>query len=614
MTDVTSRPNFGQSRVGFHTSAAADARLKARYRAEAIFRGLGLGALLLAGAFLTIFLFTIFREGIPAFFQNYLTLNVELKREDIDPNNTRDPQVIGRADYDAVIRNAVAAQFPNLTDRVARRALSNIVSSGSSVIVRRDVMANPDWIGTRRDIRVPLDDVTDLHMKGAFGSLSSSSGRGEIGISATTGTVQIVSGSNDFAPIVTAIKQQLVGVARRLRSDIAGKERLVTSIEAQIPALTSAVQAAAAGREREEAERLLVEASRSLDQARAERGQVADRLAAIEARIAAVDSRESLDRDLASYFVNANGGVIKLTAVTGRTAEGEVVLPLQSTNAVQAGQWQIRSLSTPESSRKLGDRELVYVESLRERGMVNQSISREFFFGGASREAELAGVGVAIVGSLITLLITLGLSFPIGVAAAVYLEEFAPKNWVTEIIEVNINNLAAVPSIIFGLLGLAVFLNAFGMPRSAPVVGGLVLALMTLPIIIIAARAAIRAVPPSIKEAALGLGASHQQAVFQHVLPLAMPGILTGTILGMAHALGETAPLLMIGMVAFVVDFPKGIADAATLLPVQIFMWADFPEVAFQQKTAAAIIVLLVFLICMNLLAIILRKRFERRW
>ena len=178
----------------------------------------------------------------------------------------------------------------------------------------------------------------------------------------------------------------------------------------------------------------------------------------------------------------------------------------------------------------------------------------------------------------------------------------------------NINNLAAVPSIIYGLLGLAVFLNVFGMPRSAPVVGGFVLALMTLPIIIIASRAAIRAVPPSVKEAALGVGASHQQAVFHHVLPLAMPGILTGTILGMAHALGETAPLLMIGMVAFVVDAPNSITDAATLLPVQIFMWADFPEQAFQSKTAAAIVVLLVFLILMNAIAVFLRKKFERRW
>ena len=212
------------------------------------------------------------------------------------------------------------------------------------------------------------------------------------------------------------------------------------------------------------------------------------------------------------------------------------------------------------------------------------------------------------------MLVTLVLCLPIGVAAAIYLEEFAPKNRWTDIIEVNINNLAAVPSIIFGLLGLAIFLNFFGLPRSAPLVGGLVLALLVLPTIIIASRAALKAVPPSIREAALGVGASHQQAVFHHVLPLAMPGVLTGTIIGMAHALGETAPLLLIGMVAFIVDVPGGVTDAATVLPVQIFLWSDLPEVGFQAKTSAAIIVLLMFLLIMNGLAILLRKRFERRW
>lgn len=219
-----------------------------------------------------------------------------------------------------------------------------------------------------------------------------------------------------------------------------------------------------------------------------------------------------------------------------------------------------------------------------------------------------------MIGSALTLLVTLLLCVPIGVAAAIYLEEFAPKNRLTDILEVNINNLAAVPSIVFGLLGLAVFLNAFNLPRSAPLVGGLVLALLILPTIIIASRAALRAVPPSIKEAALGLGASHQQAVFHHVLPLAMPGIMTGTIIGMAHALGETAPLLMIGMVAFIVDIPQAITEAATVLPVQIFLWSDLPELAFQSRTAAAIIVLLVFLLVMNAAAVILRKMFERRW
>jgi phosphate transport system permease protein len=218
------------------------------------------------------------------------------------------------------------------------------------------------------------------------------------------------------------------------------------------------------------------------------------------------------------------------------------------------------------------------------------------------------------MGSILTLLVTLLLSFPLGVTAALYLEEFAPKNRWTDLIEVNINNLAAVPSIVFGLLGLAVFLNFFGFPRSAPLVGGMVLALMTLPTIIIAARTAMQSVPPSIREAAAGLGASPLQVVLHHVLPLAMPGIMTGAIIGMARALGETAPLLMIGMVAFIVDIPTSPVDPATVLPVQVYLWADSPERAFVAKTAAAVLVLLVFLVAMNGIAIYLRKKFERRW
>lgn len=255
-----------------------------------------------------------------------------------------------------------------------------------------------------------------------------------------------------------------------------------------------------------------------------------------------------------------------------------------------------------------------WVAELIESGDVEMRLNRNFFMHGDSREPEQAGIRGAAMGSLFTLIVTLALSFPIGVAAAVYLEEFAPRNRWTDLIEVNINNLAAVPSIIFGLLGLAIFINFFHVPRSVPIVGGLVLTLMTLPTIIISSRAAIKAVPPSIREAAIGVGASPMQVVLHHVLPLAMPGMLTGAIIGMAQALGETAPLLMIGMVAFIVDVPGGFTDPATVLPVQIFLWADSPERAFVEKTSAAIMVLLAFLIIMNTLAVMLRKRLERRW
>lgn len=267
-----------------------------------------------------------------------------------------------------------------------------------------------------------------------------------------------------------------------------------------------------------------------------------------------------------------------------------------------------------EADRRVSDVELGWYDALVKENRIESRFNVDLFTSGDSREPVEAGIYGALIGSILTMIVTLLVSFPIGVMAAVYLEEFAPRNRLTDIIEVNINNLAAVPSIVFGLLGLAVFLNFFGLPRSAPLVGGLVLALMTLPTIIIASRSALKAVPPSIREAAYGLGASPLQVVTHHVLPLAMPGILTGTIIGMAQALGETAPLLMIGMVAFIVDIPQGFTDPATVLPVQIYLWADSPERAFVERTSAAIMVLLGFLVLMNAVAVLLRKRFERRW
>ena len=311
--------------------------------------------------------------------------------------------------------------------------------------------------------------------------------------------------------------------------------------------------------------------------------------------------------------VLANGGAFRI-APEGESAPVEVLLAPSGLADAAAGQWRIQSFSVPEADRKISDRQAVWLETFRAKGGLERRPAWNFFLNGDSREAEQAGILGSIVGSLMVVFVTIALSLPIGVAAAIYLEEFAPKNRLTEIVEVNINNLAAVPSIIFGLLGLAVFLGFFGMPRSAPLVGGVVIALMSLPTIIIASRAAVRAVPPSIREAALGVGASHQQAVFHHVLPLAMPGVMTGAILAVASAIGETAPLLLIGMVAFIVDIPTGFLDTATVLPVQIYLWSDLPERAFEARAAAAIVVLLVIMMALNALAIYLRKKFERRW
>lgn len=272
------------------------------------------------------------------------------------------------------------------------------------------------------------------------------------------------------------------------------------------------------------------------------------------------------------------------------------------------------NLSVPQENRKVSDQQVGWMKQLAEAGSLAKHFNTGIFFNGASSRPEAAGVGVALIGSFYMMLIVLVLSLPIGVAASIYLEEFAPKNRFTDLIEVNINNLAAVPSIVYGLLGLAVFINFMGLPRSASLVGGFVLTLMTLPTIIIATRAALKAVPPSIRSAALGLGASKMQTIFHHVLPLAMPGILTGTIIGLAHALGETAPLLLIGMVAFVANYPTTPMDPSTALPVQIYMWANEAERAFVERTSGAIIILLLFLIVMNVGAILLRRRFERRW
>jgi phosphate transport system permease protein len=270
--------------------------------------------------------------------------------------------------------------------------------------------------------------------------------------------------------------------------------------------------------------------------------------------------------------------------------------------------------SLPESERKVSDQQIGWLESLRAKGMVERELDTGFFRRTDSREPEQAGMLGSIVGSLFTILVCILLAFPTGVLTAVYLESFAPQNRLTQWIEININNLAAVPSIIFGLLGLSLYINVFALPRSSALVGGMTLALMILPVIIVTTRASLRSVPATIRDAALGLGASPVQVVLHHAIPLALPGIMTGTILGIARALGETAPLLMIGMVAFVADIPGNVLQPASAMPVQIFLWADSPELGFAEKTSAAILVLLAFLVAINALAVYIRMRAEKRW
>jgi phosphate transport system permease protein len=410
--------------------------LKRRYRNERIFKFLGLAAVVIGLSFLAFFFFTLIQNGYSAFEQTRFRLDVNLTADEIDPEGTKDLEVIARANYQGFVRDALDRLFPGVTERRDRRELYGLVSPGAGIELREKVLADPALIGTTQSLWLLADDEVDMVVKG---------------------------------------------------------------------------------------------------------------------------------------HVSRDGG-------------------------------------------RISEQQLGWLETLEAAGRVALKFNTYFFTSGDSRDPELAGIWGATVGSFFMLVVTLALAFPLGVATAIYLEEFAPRNRWIDLIEVNINNLAAVPSIVFGLLGLSLFINVFGLPRSAPVVGGLVLSLMTLPVIIIAGRAALKTVPPSIREAALGVGASKMQMVLHHVLPLAMPGMLTGTIIGMARALGESAPLLMIGMVAFIVDVPESPFQPATALPVQVYLWADSPERAFVERTSAAILVLLAFLLLMNAAAVLLRKRFERRY
>ncbi len=615
MTDITA--NGLAPRSIDVSSDAARARIRKRYRAETRFRAYGIAAILFALAFLVFLVTDIVIKAIPAFTVSTLTLEVEATREAIDPDGTGDPKVIAAADFMVPIRNALLKEFPEAAeDRRARTALTGLVSSAAPDKLRAAVTADPSLIGQTLTVSVPLSDDAELFVKGLVTDTDYETPDGTAIPSATTGAVTIVSSAGEFATKLSEIKVAIADEARAIRFEITRFEDLLAHTQA---ALVEAEAALAAARINAPADLPTLEGQ--LAKLNADAASLTSQVetlsaqaAALDTRFAAADAPERLDEQLPSLVVEINGGAVKATEIGKDQIVGEVMIPLDSTAEAAPGSWRLITYETAEADRKLGDRELVWLSTLDAKGTIHTGLNWGFFTSGDSREAELAGILGALVGSAYTMLVTLILCLPIGVASAIYLEEFAPKNRWTDIIEVNINNLAAVPSIIFGLLGLAIFLNFFGLPRSAPLVGGLVLALLVLPTIIIASRAALKAVPPSIREAALGVGASHQQAVFHHVLPLAMPGILTGTIIGMAHALGETAPLLLIGMVAFIVDVPGGVTEAATVLPVQIFLWSDLPEVAFQAKTSAAILVLLAFLLIMNGIAILLRKRFERRW
>ncbi len=574
-------------------------RLRKRRNAVIRLQAYGLIAIGLSFFALVALLSSVVIQTASALKETYLTMPVHLDPAVIDPDGTGDQKKILRADFGGLTKDTLKQQFPTVNKRKQRRELYDLVSGGASFELAEMVSNDPSLVGQTIDYRFLASDVTDLYIKGSYGKLQPKDTSGLLSVVDLDGSLVISTSANDFAAALTEVKKHLITDAQRLRRSAALQNNGVEVF---------ARRAKNADTEEEREKLTALSAARAT-----ERDRLIAEAEALEARAGGSKGAEDLGRENLSLFIRVGGGWIKLTRLDTAQAEGIALTTVPET-VENEKDWDFFVSELPEASRKVSDLSIALIEDLRARDAVEQVFNWRFFTSSDSREPELAGIWGATVGSFWTMLVTFSLAFPIGVMAAIYLEEFAPKNRFTDFVEVNINNLAAVPSIVFGLLGLAVFLGVFGVPRSSPLAGGIVLALMTLPTIIIAARAAIKAVPPSIRDAALGVGASKLQATFHHVLPLAMPGILTGTIIGMAQALGETAPLIMIGMVAFIVDIPGGITDSASVLPVQVFRWSDFPERAFQAKTGAAIAVLLFFLVVMNAVAIVLRRRFERRW
>jgi phosphate transport system permease protein len=532
-------------------STASQKLVKKRYRADRLLQLFGLGAIWLAIGLLGILVFSLVQSGYKAFVQSKVQVELPLDPSKIDPANP------DKANYRAIVRDAFRSLFPDVKGRTELRDIDHILSSEARFIVRDYVVDHPDVIGNTITLALPLSDPFDQLHKNVIPARIDALTRQERERFETLQNRGVVIKDDARAKIRTDIfiDPQTVDREKIAESDFSD---------------------------------MLEEGFNSLFEPFG--GQAHQSILTKDAA------------DTVRDYVAANPDVI------GKTIQ--LAIPV-SEHYQTLAEGKRPTIVNP----RFGSAEQIErFRGLEQRGLISMPFNWELFLNSDSRFPERAGLWSAIVGSFYTLLVCFLISFPVGIAAAVYLEEFAVKNRLTDLIEVNINNLAAVPSVVFGLLGLAVFLGFFGLPRSAPLVGGMVLSLMTLPTIIIATRAALKAVPPSIREAALGVGASKHQVMMHHVLPLAMPGILTGTIIGLAQALGETAPLLLIGMNAFITSDPGGILEPATALPTQIYSWADSPERGFVSRTSAAILVLLGFLLVMNAIAIFLRQKFERKW
>lgn len=586
-----------------HGSEASAQRLKKRRAAEWRLQAYGIAAIAFAGLALVILLSSVVLNARFALTETYINTDITIPQS-VDPTGSGDPEVIGKARFANIVRDEFRDMFPYVTGRTDRRELTNLYSTGSVFELRDYVMVNPDTVGQRINFDFVASDVTDLYMKGEFGVLEPQDN--SVGITLDfidEEQVQITADAAVFAGMQALVREDLVKLAVRRQAEAARQDAGVVEFERRAAVATT-------------------DEERTTNQATADARKVArDELIAeaddLMARSRDASGVEQVLETNPSVYMDVNGGWLKLTSVGTNVAVGQIVVPMTE-QLTQPETYSYYINPMPERSRPVSDQMIIWIEELIDEDAITSRVNWRFFQSADSTQPELAGVWGAIVGSFWTLIVTAVLAVPIGVLAAVYLEEFAPKNKVTDFIEVNINNLAAVPSIVFGLLGVSLLFAMFNLTgqdfRQTPIIGGVVLALMSLPTIIIASRASIRAVPPSIRDAALGLGASKLQTTFHHVVPLAMPGMLTGTIIAMAQALGETAPLILVGLVAFITEAPTGPTDSSTVLPVIVFSWSGNPERAFEAKTAAAICVLLMFLIIMNALAVFLRKRFERRW
>ena len=534
------------------SSPEARRRVKRRYGADRRLQLYGIGAIGLSILLLGVLFSSLLFTGYVAFYTTKVALEIPLDPSKIDKEKP------GDANYRGIAKDAFLALFPEVTSRADQRSLVKIMSSGAPYILRDYVLANPDKIGSTVTVKIPLSDPFDQLNKGVIPRYIDALGVDRISL---------------FRQLQERDVVKVVDGRVFVTADV-----YVDPAKLQDGAVSTA-----------DSQLMANEALRSFFPKQSS-------LAYLE--ILADDAAESLSKRIADEPQLVGKTVSHLLPVSPRYADLETKGEAKIVNP-----------------RFSSEQEFAWFDALKKRGLISTPFTWELFFNADSRYPELAGLAGALSGSFYALLVCFLLSFPIGIAAAVYLEEFAPKNKWTDLIEVNINNLAAVPSVVFGLLGLAVFINAFGLPRSAPLVGGMVLSLMTLPTIIVATRAALKGVPPSIREAALGVGASKHQVMLHHVIPLALPGILTGTIIGLAQALGETAPLLLIGMNAFIPSIENmGLTQPAMALPTQIFSWADSPERGFVSRTSAAIIVLLGFLVMMNIVAVYLRRKFERKW